>query len=178
MARIHVMRGLAAGLLAATALAGCAAPLPNAPGVMAMPGPGKDYTALSADDVACRAQAQAAVGNVSASQAANNSAAGSAVLGTALGALAGLALGSTGAAAGAGAAVGAGAGLLIGSSIGAENGRASYYAVQSRYDAAYVQCMGGRGERIAAPPPYPGWGPPGYGGPVYYGGPPPAPPAP
>lgn len=152
------------------ALGACAAPAPPGPSVMAMPGQGKSSQEFQGDDVACRQYAGAAIGGVSPSQAANGSAVGSAVLGTLLGAGLGALIGSAGAAAGAGAAIGAGTGLLVGTAAGANAAHASYWGQQAHYDSAYAQCMGSRGEQVAAaPPPYPFR----YPGPVYYGPPPP-----
>jgi len=147
-------------------LAGCAAPVPAAPSVMALPGPGKTQQQFQYDDYVCRQQALAAIGGVSPSQAANQSTAGSAVLGTLLGAGVGAGLGAIGGNAGAGAAVGAGAGLLMGGAAGSNAGAASAAGQQQRYDYSYVPCMVSRGNSVQQP----------YGAPAYGGYPPPPPP--
>ena len=88
------------------------------------------------------------------------------MVGAGLGALIGAATGN----AGAGAAIGAGAGLLGGTSIGANEGAASGYQLQRRYDIAYQQCMVAKGNQIPgavrrpasayAPPPPSNYSPP------------------
>jgi len=157
---------LSAGAAVAAMLAGCAAPVPAAPSVMALPGPGKTQQQFQYDDYVCRQQALAAIGGVSPSQAANQSTAGSAVLGTLMGAGVGAGLGAIGGNAGAGAAVGAGAGLLMGGAAGSNAGAASAAGQQQRYDYSYVPCMVSRGNSVQQP----------YGAPAYGGYPPPPPP--
>ena len=162
-------------------LAGCAPPPPNAPSVMVLPPPGKNFGQFRQEDASCRQYADQAVGYRSPSQVGTQSAAGSALLGTGVGAAAGAALGAAGGNAGLGAAIGAGTGLLFGSAIGAGNAQASAGGLQQRYDGAYLQCMTADGNQIAQPPPgsygpppppayaaYPAYGPP-VAYPAYYG---------
>jgi hypothetical protein len=57
----------------------------------------------------------------------------------------------------------------IGSTIGTNTARVSSYALQRRYDVAYVQCMAASGNRLQPPPPvgyY--YSPYGYSYPWYY----------
>jgi len=151
-------------------LSGCVT-MPTGPSVAAMPGNGKSFDQFRADDADCRNYAVSQAG--SAQEAANNSQVQSAALGTVIGALAGAAIGGSGRAAG----VGAGAGLLFGAAAGGGASQASGYGVQRRYDAAYMQCMYAKGDRVpvngrmmsqnGAPPPnntyYPPPPPPGSG---------------
>ena len=94
-----------------------------------------------ADDGICRDWAQRQIGGTSPSQTANENLAAGAVVGTMVGAGLGALIGAATGNAGAGAAIGAGAGLLGGTSIGANEGAASEYQLQRRYDIAYQQCM-------------------------------------
>jgi len=68
--------------------------------------------------------------------------------GTAIGAGSGAIIGGAVSHSWGGAAVGAGFGLLIGSAMGANTGEASAYALQRRYDNAYVQCMYSKGHKV------------------------------
>ena len=61
-------------------------------------------------------------------------------------------------------------GLLFGAAAGSNAAGASYYAVQRRYDGAYLQCMYAKGNRVPVRTSYSG-PPPGYGRP-YYASPP------
>jgi hypothetical protein len=131
-----------APLLALMALGACAS-FPTGPSQMSLPGTGKSFDQFRADDAACRQYAYHAVGGVTGEQAAQNAAVGSAIIGTAIGAAAGAAFGGS-----SGAAVGAGTGLLVGSAAGTGYASGSYYAVQQRYDNAYMQCMYASGNRI------------------------------
>jgi hypothetical protein len=162
------------------ALGACAS-VPKGPSVMALPGTGKSSDQFRYDDMECRNFADAQIGGATPSDVANSTAAKSAIVGTAIGAGVGAAFGG-----GAGAAVGAGFGLLTGAAVGAGSGESSAYALQRRYDNAYVQCMYSKGQKVPvsghltstppvqhyAPPPPP---PPGSPPPPPPGSPPPPP---
>ncbi len=137
------------------ALGACAVAPPPGPSVVAMPGPGKTYTAFQQDEGYCRQAASASTGGLDANTAATQSAVGSAAVGTALGAAAGALIGAAAGNAGAGAAIGAGAGLLTGASAGAGNAQVSAAQVQNRYDTTYAQCMFSRGNTVSQPQPQP-----------------------
>ncbi len=134
-------------LIAAATLAACAT-VPTGPSVMALPGAGKSFDQFRIDDASCRQYAYEQVGGVTGQQAAQRSAVGSAAVGTAVGAAAGAAIGSASGKMGAGAAIGAGTGLLFGSAAATGYASGSYYAVQRRYDHAYLQCMYAKGNQI------------------------------
>jgi hypothetical protein len=166
-------------IVAAAALMGGCATMPNGPGVPAMPGTGKSVDAFQQDAAACQAYAQAVLGNGAAPQSVNDHAAGGAVASTAVGAATGAIIGSASNQGGQGAAIGAGLGLLFGA-IGAANASsATQWQLQAQYDDAYFYCMYSRGNQVPMrmsqrsrmrPPP------PQYGGyPAY---PPPNTPAP
>lgn len=156
---------------------GACTTIPTGPSVMAMPGTGKSFDQFRSDDADCRQFAVGQAGGITPDQAAIDSGVRSAALGTVLGAVAGAAMGGNSHA----AAAGAGAGLLVGSAAGAGAGQASGYALQRRYDNAYIQCMYARGDRVpvsgrmisgpvraSSPPPLPATAyappppPPGY----------------
>lgn len=161
---------LAGGVL--TAVAGCTT-VPSGPSVMSLPGSGKTFAQFRRDDADCRQFAYGQVGGTTAGQASTQSAVASAAVGTAVGAAAGAAIDGS-----RGAAVGAGTGLVVGSAAGAGAAQGSAYAVQRRYDHAYLQCMYALGNRV------PVWGQltesaPSYGRstpPPPRGAPPPPPP--
>lgn len=165
-------------LAAALALAGCVAPPPQGPSVMAMPGEGKSYQQFQQEDAYCRQAAFQSIGGRSSSQAATDSAVGSAVAGTAIGAAAGALLGAAAGNAGAGAAIGAGTGLLAGGSVGAGNAQYSSAYTQRQYDMTYIQCMTSQGNQVQpyaqprgyyrVPPPYYPPYPPPYARPYGY----------
>ena len=138
-------RLLATSVAGSVLLAGCAM-MPIGPMVTALPGSAKGFDEFRADDANCRAYAEAMVAGPS--QAASNMAAGSAIGGAALGAAAGAIIGSASGQAGQGAAIGAGTGLLFGSAHGANALGYTSYELQRQYDAAYVQCMYARGNRV------------------------------
>ena len=123
--------------------------VPTGPSVLVLPTVGKPLDLFQADDIGCRHYAQYQVG-VAPEQAAAQSAVTSAAIGTAVGAAAGNP--------GAGAAIGAGSGLLLGSAGGVQASAASAATLQSRYDAAYIQCMYAKGNQVpgmaGAPAPY------------------------
>jgi hypothetical protein len=162
--RLNKRYGLA--VLPMLALAACAVAPPSGPTVVAMPGPGKSFSAFQQDDAICRnyAQSQIPEAGQAAANAQNNSVATTAA-GTLLGAAAGAALGAAAGNAGLGAAAGAGVGLLGGASVAGGNTQATADSLQGRYDVAYAQCMVGHGESIQQPS-GPGYGyyapPPGY----------------
>ncbi|HTO56111.1 MAG TPA: YMGG-like glycine zipper-containing protein [Myxococcota bacterium] len=139
--RIPLLGGLVSALLA------CVTPLPSGPSVMALPGSGKNFAQFQSDDAMCRGFAAQQTG-VSPAQAASDSAVSSAVIGAAVGAAAGTLFGVAAHDPGAGAAIGAGSGLLVGSAAGASAAEQSRYALQQRYDTAYVQCMYANGEQV------------------------------
>jgi hypothetical protein len=134
-------------LFAVVLLSGCAT-MPSGPTVRVMPNPGKPFEVFMADDGVCRRWAQQQIGGTSPSQTANENLATSAAVGTIVGAGLGALIGSVTGQAGAGAAIGAGVGLLGGTSIGANEGAASAYQLQQRYDAAYQQCMYSKGNQV------------------------------
>ena len=158
------------GLTAALVLGACVS-IPEGPSVLVLLGTGKTWDQFRYDERECRDYAHVQVGGTSPSQAVSDSVAKSAAVGTVVGAAAGAALGGR-----SGAAAGAGGGLLIGSAAGAGAGEASAYAVQRRYDHAFLQCMYAKGHKVpvsgrftSAPPAGSAYVPPP---------PPPPPPAP
>jgi len=140
---MHTTMKMTAILLSTLLLASCAS-VPNGPSNMALPGTGKSFDQFRADDASCRGFAHEQIGGTSANQASNDSFAKSAVVGTGLGAAIGAVAGG-----GRGAGVGAATGLLLGSLIGVDQGNASAYGTQHRYDNAYTQCMYAKGHRVA-----------------------------
>jgi outer membrane lipoprotein SlyB len=181
----------AALLVAVLAAAGCTT-VPTSPSRLALPGTGKPFDVFRQDDEGCRQYAYEAIGGQTASAAQTDSAVRSTAAGAVVGALIGAAVnGGTGAAVGAG--VGGGVGAIAG--IGASD--YSAYEAQRRYDNAYMQCMYGKGHRVAVngtggyaryapayyapryaypapagyvyPPPPPGYYPPPPPPPGYYG---------
>jgi hypothetical protein len=162
-------RKVSAALSAALLLGGCTS-IPKGPSVMALPGTGKSADQFRDDDFYCRNFADNLLQGTTPSEVANSSTAKGAVVGTAIGAGVGAAFGGGG-----GAAAGAGFGLLVGTAVGAGSGESAAYALQRRYDQAYVQCMYSKGHKVpisghltSAPPPGPSYIPP----------PPPPPPPP
>src|ERR1035441_9585205 len=99
------------------------------------------------DDADCQQYALSQIGGATANNAAITSGVESAAVGTAVGALAGAAMGGH-----QGAGAGAGVGLLAGSAMGANAGQASGYALQRRYDIAYMQCMYSKGDSVPGSP--------------------------
>jgi hypothetical protein len=102
---------LAVGLL----VAACAT-VPTGPGVMVLPGQGKNLEAFQVDDAICRQFAAEQTGTTT-KQASGQSAVGAAA-------------GDPGI----GAAVGAGTGLLGGTAVGVSRADAAITTVQGRYD--------------------------------------------
>jgi Glycine-zipper domain len=121
---------------------GCAS-MPNGPSVMVLPGTGLSFEQFRNDDAICQQFAFSQVGGTTANQAGMSSGVASAAVGTALGAAAGAAFGG-----GSGAAIGAGSGLLAGSIVGTGAASGSMYAVQQRFDNAYIQCMYAKGHQV------------------------------
>ncbi|MGE5171068.1 MAG: glycine zipper family protein [Rudaea sp.] len=138
-------RSLVASLAGAFLMVGCVT-IPTAPMVTVLPGSTKGFDQFRIDDDYCRSYAYSVV--VGPSQAATNTAAANAAAATAIGAAAGAIIGSISGDAGAGAAIGAGSGLLFGTASGADALGYSSWQLQRQYDAAYVQCMYARGNRV------------------------------
>lgn len=139
----HTLKVLS--VLAVVVLSACTS-VPTGPGVLVLPGTGKNFDRFRLDDADCRQYASAQIGGSTANAAATDSGVKSAVVGTAVGAVAGALLGGHDT-----AAVGAGAGLLIGSAAGAGAGDVSAFSLQQRYDFAYQQCMYAKGHRVPVP---------------------------
>ena len=175
---------------AAVLLPGACASVPSGPGVMVLPGTGKNFDQFRADDFECRQFASSQVGGNTPDQAAEASGVKSAAVGTAVGAVAGAIIGGQ-----RGAAAGAGTGLIIGGATGAGAGAGSQRSLQQRYDIGYQQCMYAKGHRIPSaaryensprqtsaapayspPPPPPSAGVPPPPPPPSAGAPPPPPP--
>lgn len=138
------MKRFSAGVLAtAVLLAGCTI-VPIGPSTMALPGTGKAFDQFQYDDGACRQYAYDSIGGQTAASAQQESGVKSAVAGAVIGALIGGAVGG-----GHGAAVGAGVGGGAGAIAGVGAADASGFEAQRRYDQSYVQCMYGKGHRVA-----------------------------
>ena len=82
-----MMKTLSAG--AALLLAACATPPPSGPGILVLPGTGKNFDQFRFDDQDCRGFAHSQIGGKAAEQATTDAAAKSALLGTVIGAAAG-----------------------------------------------------------------------------------------
>ena len=136
---------LAAGLL----LTGCVT-VPTGPSVMVLPGDGKGFDQFTVDDAVCRQWALQQTG-VTKAKASSDAAVSSAAIGTAVGAASGAAVGAAYGDPATGAAVGAGVGLLGGSAVGADHAAGAQWEVQQRYDAAYMQCMYAKVNKIPIP---------------------------
>jgi hypothetical protein len=166
-------------------LTGCAT-VPTGPSVMVLPGSGKSFEQFQGDDGVCRQWALAQTGSTPNETGAVNTAAGM-TIGTVVGAALGAAIGAAAGGPALGAAIGAATGLFGGTAVGAGNAYGASFAVQSRYDIAYMQCMYAKGNQIPvsvarqpvppAPPPPPPPLPPGVPPPPA-GPPPPPPPGP
>lgn len=126
-------------------LFGCST-TPTGPSVLVLPGAHQDFGTFNRDDAFCRQHALAQIGGTPPSTGAAETGIGAAAVGTAVGAASGAAIGG-----GYGAAVGAGAGLIGGSMVGTGMGYQSGYALQQRYDHAYIQCMYGHGHQVPVP---------------------------
>jgi hypothetical protein len=125
-------------------LAACAAPMPSGPGVMVLPGSGKNFDQFRLDDYECRQYASAQIDGKTPDQAASDAGGRSAALGAVVGGLAGAALGGNSGSAVAGAALGTAGGALAGTGSGSQSGR----TLQQRYDVGYQQCMYAKGHQI------------------------------
>lgn len=136
-------------LMTGLAFAGCVR-IPPGPNVMAMPGTGKSFDAFQYDDDDCRNYAASRV-DPDARRAANDTVVADAAIGTAIGAATGAAIGAAAGDPATGAAVGAGVGLLGGTAVGASDAQYAQWTVQQRYDAAYLQCMYAKGNRVPVP---------------------------
>lgn len=135
-------------LVAGLTLASCVY-IPPGPNIVAMPGRGKSFDAFEYDDLHCR---DFAASRVDADyRAANDTVVANAAVGTVVGAAAGAALGAAAGDPATGAAVGAGVGLLGGSAVGASDADRRRWSAQQRYDAAYVDCMYAKGNRVPVP---------------------------
>jgi len=129
-------------LAAVLVLGGCTS-VPTGPGVLVLPGTGRNFDQFRLDDVDCRQYASSQIGGGTANAAATDSGVRSAVIGTAIGATAGVLFGGHNS-----VGVGAGSGLLIGSMAGMGTGESSGYNLQQRYDFGYQQCMYAKGHRV------------------------------
>jgi hypothetical protein len=123
-------------------LAGCAS-VPSGPGVMVLPGSGKNFDQFRFDDYECRQYASSQIGGNTPDQAATDSGVKSALVGAAVGTVAGAALGG-----GRGAVAGAGIGTAGGALAGTGAANRSSYTLQQRYDMGYQQCMYAKGHQI------------------------------
>jgi hypothetical protein len=129
-------------LAAVLVLGGCTS-VPTGPGVLVLPGTGRNFDQFRLDDVDCRQYASFQIGGGTANVAAADSGVRSAVIGTAIGATAGVLFGGHNS-----VGVGAGSGLLIGSMAGMGTGESSAFNLQQRYDFGYQQCMYAKGHRV------------------------------
>lgn len=130
-------------VLAVVLVLGACTSVPTGPGVLVLPGTGKNFDQFRLDDADCRQYASAQVGGGTANAAATDSGVRSAVIGTAIGATAGALFGGHNS-----VGVGAGSGLLIGSMAGMGTGESSGFNLQQRYDFGYQQCMYAKGHRV------------------------------
>ncbi len=164
-------------------LCACAT-VPTGPSISVLPGPGKPFETFQADDAVCRQWAHTQIGGAAPGQAAGQSTAGGAAIGGLVGAGLGAAIGAATGNVGAGAAIGGATGVVGGAAMGSDQGAATGYDLQRRYDIAYGQCMYAKGNqvptyrqpapvRVYAPPPRVYYYPPAYAypPPVYYGPP-------
>jgi len=135
------LRRIAAGAGALLLLGACTT-MPSGPGVMVLPGSGKNFDQFRADDMECRQYASNQI-NGTPDGAAESSGLKSAAVGTAIGAAAGALIGGR-----SGAASGAGAGLIIGGAAGAGAAGQSQRTLQQRYDFGYQQCMYAKGHKV------------------------------
>lgn len=158
-------------LSAAALFLGACASVPTGPGVLVLPGTGKNFDTFRADDHECKMYAHAQVGGKTADQAATDNAVKGAVVGTAVGAAAGALLGGH-----QGAAVGAGVGLAGGTLAGTGSSHAAAGTLQQRYDHAFTQCMYAKGHRVPVAGRYSDVAPRGAGSPQAARTPPPPPP--
>jgi hypothetical protein len=130
-------------LIAIALLAGCAS-TPSGPGVMVLPGSGKNFDQFRFDDYECRQFASSQVGGSTPDQAGADAGVRSAALGAVVGGLAGAALGGNGSGVAAGAALGTAGGAIAGTGAASHSGG----TLQQRYDMGYQQCMYAKGHKI------------------------------
>jgi uncharacterized protein YcfJ len=128
-------------LLLLGAAAGCAT-VPTGPSVAVMPGAGKPFDQFTQEDRACRDWAQQSLGTDVNKAGAENVALGAGI-GTVLGAAAGALVGNHHS-----VGVGAASGAVIGTAVGAGNAANVQGTAQHRYDVAYEQCMGAKGNQL------------------------------
>ncbi len=133
-------------ILVAVGLSACAT-VPPGPSVRVMPGPWKPFEVFQSDDALCR-QWAAQQTRISPNDAVNQNLVTGGVLGTLTGAGLGALIGAAYGNPGAGAAIGAASGLLGGTALASGPAYGAGYAVQARYDNAYVQCMYAKGNQI------------------------------
>ena len=137
-----MLKPIHAALGAALLLSACVT-VPEGPSVMVLPGSGKTFNQFQLDDYTCRQFANQSIGGSNAQQAATESGVKSAAVGAAVGAAAGALMGGH-----EGAGSGAGAGLAVGALAGTGAAQGSAYNLQQRYNAAYIQCMYAKGNRV------------------------------
>jgi uncharacterized protein YceK len=140
------MKTIALAIAVVMLLSGCAS-VPTGPSVMVLPGQGKAFEQFQSDDYACRTWASQQTAGTPQDASARTTLGGTA-LGALLGAAAGAAIGAAAGSPGTGAAVGAGVGAVGGTAAGASYAGSSYASLQSRYDAAYIQCMYAKGNQV------------------------------
>ena len=140
------IKTLALPVAAVVLFTGCAT-VPSGPSVMVLPGQGRTFDSFQTDDYTCRNWAAQQTGATPSDVSTRNTIGGAAI-GTLLGAAAGAAIGAAAGSPGTGAAVGAGVGILGGTAAGASASQPASASLQSRYDAAYMQCMYAKGHQI------------------------------
>lgn len=122
-------------------LAGCAE-MPTGPSIAVMPAPNKPFDIFAQEDQLCRGWAAHSIGLAGHDAAAERLLA-STVTGTAIGAVAGAVTGGH-RDIGTGAAIG----TAIGATAGVNQGAATAWSAQRRYDIAYQQCMYSKGNLV------------------------------
>lgn len=155
---LKLFRAAALGVTALL-LASCA-PMPSGPSVAVMPPPNKPFEVFMQEEQLCRSWAAHSIG-LAGNDAAADTMLRSTVAGAAIGAIAGAMVGGD-------HNVGAGAamGTMIGATAGAQQGNATAWSAQRRYDIAYQQCMHSKGNLVPSsgyyryPPPAPAPPPP------------------
>jgi len=130
-------------LIAPVLLLAACATLPDGPGVLVLPGTGKNFEQFRLDEAECRQYASAQIGGNTPNQVSTDNTVRNAAIGAAVGTVAGALIGGRG-----NAGAGAGAGLVVGTAAGAGSGQASGRGLQQRYDFAYQQCMYAKGNRV------------------------------
>lgn len=130
-------------VLAAVLVLNACTSVPTGPGMLALPGTGKNFNQFLLDEADCRQYASVQVGGHTANEATAGSGVGSAVAGTSVSAKEGALLDEHNS-----AGVGAGSGLFVGSTVEGGTGESSGLNLQQRYDFAYHQCMYAKGHRV------------------------------